>query len=113
MRRTAAAVTITLAAVVMASAALVPWGHLSDQRQRIAESSELLDSLRAETSRLERQAALTDDPVHIERLAREQLSLVRAGDTLYRLRIDPAEAFLPPDRWLLPGVEHLLTGTGP
>ena len=61
--------------------------QLMDERQRTAELAAELAALRAENSRLaEEIAALRSDPAAIERLAREELGLVRPGETVFLVR---------------------------
>ncbi len=87
---------------------LTPWQSLANQRRNIDHATDTLARLQAETSQLAEQVAEAKDPVVVERLARAQLSLVREGDTLYRLNVDPADVVALPAAWPLPGVAHLL-----
>ncbi len=104
-------VLVALTAVVAILLLLVfPTQALLDQRQRIDDAEATLAALRSESSGLEDRVAAGTDPIIVERVAREQLSLVREGDILYRLSVDPANAVDLPASWPLPGVRHLLTG---
>ncbi len=102
-----------IAAVGVLAVLLFPWQSVSSQRRSIDHATETLTRLQAETSHLEQRVAEAKDPIVVERIAREQLSLVRDGDTLYRLNVDPADAVSLPPAWPLPGVAHLLGGSGP
>lgn len=99
---------VVVSAIGLLAVVLFPWQSLTSQRRSIAESEDTLTRLQAETTHLATQVAQAQDPVVVERIAREQLSLVREGDTLYRLSVDPAEAVSLPPAWPLPGVAHLL-----
>ncbi len=100
---------IVVGAVGLLAVLLFPWQSLNSQRNNITHAEETLARLRAETSHLSEQVADAKDPVVVERIAREQLSLVREGDTLYRLNVDPADVVKLPPAWPLPGVAHLLS----
>ena len=99
---------IVVSAVGLLAVLLFPWQSLTSQRRSIAHAEETLARLQAETSHLSERVADAKDPVVVERIAREQLSLVREGDTLYRLNVDPADVVNLPPAWPLPGVAHLL-----
>ena len=100
----------TATAVVLLMMLVFPTQQYFDQRDEITEAEANLAALRRETADLQARVAAGRDPVVVERVAREQLSLVREGDQLYRLSVDPAEAVRLPPTWPLPGVRHLLTG---
>ena len=99
---------IVVSAVGLLAVLLFPWQSLTSQRRSIDHAADTLERLQAETSHLAAQVADAKDPVVVERIAREQLSLVREGDTLYRLNVDPADVIALPAAWPLPGVAHLL-----
>lgn len=80
------------------------------QRDQIDAAEATLEALRLERSDLQTQVAAGTDPVVVERVAREKLGLIREGDRLYRLSVDPTDAVDLPASWPLPGVRHLLTG---
>ncbi len=84
---------LTLASLMISG----PLHHYLDGRDRL----ELLDRKRAvlsaEVERLERRAADLENPVYIEQLAREQLGLVRPGETSYLVVTpDPEQEQLVP-----------------
>ena len=99
---------IMVSAVGLLAVLLFPWQSLTSQRRNIDHASDTLARLQAETAHLATQVAQANDPVVVERIAREQLSLVRDGDTLYRLNVDPADVVKLPPAWPLRGVAHLL-----
>ncbi len=99
----AAAIGITLLAVFV-----FPTQQYFEQRNLITENEQRLAQLRQETSQLSEQVQSAQSPASVERRAREKLSLVREGDTLYQLTIDPADSVRLPDDWPLVGVKHLL-----
>ena len=102
---------VVLAAVVVLLLMLVfPTRVYFEQRERIADAEATLAALRSETASLAIEVRAGTDPVVVERVAREQLGLIREGDRLYRLSVDPADAVDLPVSWPLPGVRHLLTG---
>ena len=104
-------IVVGVAAVAVILLMLVfPTKAYFQQRDRISEAEATLDALREESAELQAQVDAGTDPVVVERVAREQLSLIREGDQLYRLSVDPADAVDLPASWPLPGVRHLLTG---
>jgi cell division protein FtsB len=65
--------------------------HLLAQRQRAEALAGEIEELRSENGRLAADiAALRTDPRAIERLAREELGLVRPGETVFLIRDEPA-----------------------
>ena len=99
---------IVVSAVGLLAVLLFPWQSLNSQRRNIDHAADTLERLQAETAHLVDQVADARDPRVLERMAREQFSLVREGDTLYRLHVNPAEVITLPPAWPLPGVAHLL-----
>ncbi|MGY9072464.1 MAG: septum formation initiator family protein [Acidimicrobiales bacterium] len=100
----AVAVAVVLVTVVF------PTRDFIDQKEQIADTEATLAALRQEIDDLDGELATFSDPTHVERIAREQLSLVQPGDELYRLAVDPQRALDLPNAWPLPGVRKLLTG---
>jgi cell division protein FtsB len=100
----------TMAVLAVLLVLVFPTRQYRDQRDRIDDSRVTLAALRAETTALQEQVQSMGDPVVVERLAREQLSLLQPGDELYRLSIDPRDALDLPANWPLPGLRVLLTG---
>lgn len=81
----AALVTLLLAhAVLDEDAGVRRWRHL---RSELADARGRIEALRGETDRLQREAErLEVDDFAVERAIREELGLVRPGQTLLRLR---------------------------
>lgn len=64
--------------------------QLVSQRERADALAREIEQLKAENSRLAADiAALRSDPAAIERLAREELGLVRPGETVFVIREEP------------------------
>ncbi len=64
--------------------------HLMTERERALRLTSEVEELRAENGRLAAEIqALREDPRAIERLAREELGLVRPGETLFLIREEP------------------------
>jgi cell division protein FtsB len=90
LRRKAATLASIIALVALIVGAL--FGdrgllHLIDQRHRAEALAGEVEELAAENARLATQiTALRSDPRAIERLAREELGFVRAGETVFLVR---------------------------
>ena len=90
LRRKAATLASIIALVALIVGAL--FGdrgllHLIDQRHRAEALAGEVEELEAENARLATEiTALRSDPRAIERLAREELGLVRAGETVFLVR---------------------------
>ena len=64
--------------------------QLVQQKEREAELAQELEALRTENLRLAGEiVSLRTDPRAIERLAREELGLVRPGETVFLIRDEP------------------------
>ena len=64
--------------------------QLVRQQQRAEDLARQIEALRLENLRLAAEiSALRSDPRAIERLAREELGLVRAGETVFLIRDEP------------------------
>ena len=64
--------------------------HLMAQRERAERLQREIEEMRAENGRLAAEIdALRRDPRAIERLAREQLGLARAGEVVFLIREEP------------------------
>lgn len=67
--------------VALGAAGLKSWRDLGAAQARETELEGRIEAARGRIDRLERRIELlTDDPVTLERLAREELGLVRPGD---------------------------------
>ena len=93
LRRRAAALASILAMIALVVGSL--FGdrgllHLMSQRERAEQLQLEIDDLRAENARLAAEIeALRRDPRAIERLAREELGLARAGEMVFVIREQP------------------------
>jgi cell division protein FtsB len=63
--------------------AAAPLRQAYQQRQALAQEKMRLQALKVENSSLEQRIARLNDPEYQEKLAREQLGLVRPGETSY------------------------------
>ena len=96
LRRKAATLASIIALVALIVGAL--FGdrgllHLIDQRHRAEALAREVEELEAENARLATEiSALRTDPRAIERLAREELGLLRPGETLFLVRDPGASA---------------------
>ncbi|MDE0846353.1 MAG: cell division protein FtsB [Candidatus Poriferisodalaceae bacterium] len=102
--------SLTLAALVLLVFSILPVRQYLDRREDVKEAALTLDAIQNEIAGLKKQVELATDKVIVERRAREDMSLVREGDKLYRLSIDPSDALKLPVDWPLPGLRHLLIG---
>ncbi len=102
--------SLTLAALVLRVFSILPVRQYLDRREDVKEAALTLDAIQNEIAGLKKQVELATDKVIVERRAREDMSLVREGDKLYRLSIDPSDALKLPVDWPLPGLRHLLIG---
>ena len=102
--------SLTLAALVLLVFSILPVRQYLDRREDVKEAALTLDAIQNEIAGLKKQVELATDKVIVERRAREDMSLVREGDKLYRLSIHPSDALKLPVDWPLPGLRHLLIG---
>jgi cell division protein FtsL len=76
--------TLLLAALaILLVMAAAPLRQAYQQRQALAQEKMRLQALKVENSSLEQRIARLNDPEYQEKLAREQLGLVRPGETSY------------------------------
>lgn len=76
--------TLLIAAVaILLVMAAAPLRQAYEQRQALAQEKTRLQALRSENKSLEQRLARLNDPEYQEKLAREQLGLVRPGETSY------------------------------
>lgn len=62
---------------------IAPAREAYDQHRRIEQSEKKLAALKNENARLEERLTRLKDPDYVEKLAREQLGLVKPGETAY------------------------------
>ncbi|MDQ3915331.1 MAG: septum formation initiator family protein [Actinomycetota bacterium] len=76
-------VVFLLVAGLLAAMAIEPTRELTQQNERIARMKAELREIETTNERLERRIARLDDPDFLEQKAREQIGLVRPGETAY------------------------------
>lgn len=89
---------VALAAVVMT---IFPFRQILAQKETVRVAEEKLTALRAENDRLEAEVEMLSTPAEMERLAREQLGVVRPGQTSYVVHI-PEGTAAEPERVVIP-----------
>ena len=102
--------SLTLAALVLLVFSILPVRQYLDRREDVREAAVTLNEIQNEIAGLKEQVELATDKVIVERSAREDMSIIREGDKLYRLSVDPSTALELPLNWPLPGLRHLLIG---
>ena len=100
---------VLLAAAALAAASLLPYRQYRDQGKSIDRAEQVLSELQERREKIQLQLERAQDPKVVERLAREQLSLVKPGDEIFRVVV-PANIINLPPGWHLPGVKHLVAG---
>ena len=70
---------------------VVPFRQILEQQQRVEDAQRQLDQLAADNTALQAQVAALNTPLEIERLAREKLGFVWAGEIGYVV-LEPASA---------------------
>ncbi|MDQ4025586.1 MAG: septum formation initiator family protein [Actinomycetota bacterium] len=83
-------VVFLLVVGLLAAMAIEPTLELTEQNERIARMRAELREIETTNERLERRIARLDDPDFLEQKAREQIGLVRPGETAYLV--------VPPER---------------
>lgn len=76
---------------LLAAMAIEPTVELMQQNERIARMTSELQAIEETNDRLERRIERLDDPDFLEQKAREQIGLVRPGETAY-LVVPPGRA---------------------
>lgn len=90
-RRNLLVLTVGVAAVIALVTNVVPLGQIRDQRRELEAARERLAQLQQQTDDMESRVSALDNPVEIERIARERLGYVRPGETAYVVMDPPAE----------------------
>ncbi|HEX2058904.1 MAG TPA: septum formation initiator family protein [Actinomycetota bacterium] len=76
-------VVVLLVLGLLAAMAIEPTVELMEQQDRIERMTAELREIEATNERLERRIQRLDDPDFLEQKAREQIGLVRPGETAY------------------------------
>lgn len=87
---------LVLVTGALAMTGLAPARQAYHQRQVIREEESRLQELERKNAELESRLARLEDPAYREMLAREQLGMVRPGETAYVVVPPPAPATEPP-----------------
>lgn len=117
-RRFPLVAVLLLAALAITLAGIFPFRQMIAQQRQVEQTQARLDSLVAESHRLEESVRALNTPSEIERLAREQYGLVRPGETGYTVEPLPEPEPAPSpsreddvdDRSLLQRFWDFLTG---
>ena len=65
---------------------LPSYTHMQDLQQKNADSAREIKKLKEEKERMaEEKRKLEEDPVYLEKVARENMGLIRQGEVIYRL----------------------------
>jgi len=80
------ALWLFIAAFVILMIFLPSYSKLQDLRQRNADYAVQVRDLKQENTRLvEEKRRLEDDPVYLEKVAREKMGLAREGEVVYKM----------------------------
>jgi cell division protein FtsB len=82
---TARASVLTVVVLILLTLSVAPLRTLLDQRSELADLQERSTQLAYDTAKLEHRIAELNDPVYLERLARECLGMVKPGETAFVL----------------------------
>ncbi len=108
---------LLIVALAITLAGVFPFRQLLSQQRQVETAQAQLEALQAENAALEDEAAALQTPAEIERVAREELGLVRPGETGYV--VQPPEARTAPqtaadentdDRTFVEKIWDFLTG---
>ena len=70
-----------------------------DQKEAIAETQTQLGQLRSDNQKTEDEVKRLDSDDEIERVARDQIGLVKPGEEVYHLLPAPQDPLIVPDQW--------------
>jgi cell division protein FtsB len=82
---TARASVLAVVVLILLTLSVAPLRTLLDQRSELADLQERSTQLTYDNARLEQRIAELNDPVYLERLARECLGMVKPGETAFVL----------------------------
>jgi len=97
-RLTGRAALLALVVCSLVVALAYPMRQYVSQRSEIADQQRQADRARAQVKRLREERARWHDPAYVEQRAREQLHLVRPGETSYIVPDGSADDPHPADR---------------
>ena len=95
MKRAAWPLMVSLIVVGILFLAVFPTRTYVSQKRQLVETAERVEVLRRENARLEQRVGKLNTDEEIERLAREQYSLVRPGEEAYAILPAPKAAAAP------------------
>ena len=72
-----------MVALILLTLAVAPLRTLVDQRKQLAQLERQAEDLDSRNAQLEARINRFNDPIHLERLARECLGMVRPGETAF------------------------------
>ncbi len=84
-RRASWFAVLLIVALAITLAGVFPFRQIIAQERQVTDTQAQLDALISENERLEEEVVLLQTPAEIERLAREDLGLVRPGETGYTI----------------------------
>ncbi|MBI2705547.1 MAG: septum formation initiator family protein [Actinobacteria bacterium] len=105
-----------LAAGVVAAVVLLgmfPARAYVDQKQAIADAQTRLDNLTAGNKKSEEDLARLSTDAEVERVAREQLRLVKPGEEVYQIMPVPQDPLVVPDAWPFDGMRTRMGAEAP
>jgi cell division protein FtsB len=70
-----------------------------DQKEAIAEAQTQLGQLKADNQKTDDEVKRLDSDDEIERVARDQIGLVKPGEEVYHLLPAPQDPLIVPDQW--------------
>ena len=85
VRLTARASVLAVVVLVLLTLGVAPLRTLLDQRGQLAQLEHQTHELEAANAELERRIVQLNDPVYLERLARECLGMIEPGETAFVL----------------------------
>lgn len=88
-RRTVWLAVLLVVALAVTLAGIFPFRQMIAQQRQVATAEAQLIALSSENARLEDELAALATPAEIERIAREELGLVRPGETSYMVEAPP------------------------
>lgn len=88
-RRTVWLAVLLIVALAITLAGIFPFRQMIAQQRQVATAEARLIALSSENARLEDELTALATPAEVERIAREELGLVRPGETSYTVKTPP------------------------
>jgi cell division protein FtsB len=86
---------LLIVALAITLAGIFPFRQLLAQQRQVETTQAKLDALVVENARLDEESQLLETPAEIERIAREELGLVRPGEVGYNIELPEARTEPP------------------